>query len=149
MIREVAVRYRGARRSLPLKIDGPKAVAKFAEDLIDGDSREHLVALFLGGRHQPIGYRTVSIGTATASLMHPREIFQGAILAGAVALILIHNHPSGDPTPTGEDIGTTERIAEAGELLGIPLLDHLIVGQGCFCSIKETAPELLKPKGRS
>ena len=78
-----------------------------------------------------------SIGTATASLIHPREIFQPAIAVGAVALIVSHNHPSGDPRPSAEDHAITKRLVEAGHLLGIQLLDHVVCGTGGFYSTRE------------
>ena len=98
-IREVDVSYRGARRTVLKKIDGPDTVVQFMRKLVGGDAREHFVVLHLDGRHRAIGYQVVSIGTATASLIHPREIFQPAIAIGAAGIIGAHNHPSGDPVP--------------------------------------------------
>lgn len=98
-IREVHVSYRGRRRTMPCSLTGPDQVAAFMRKLIAGDAREHFVVIHLDGRHRPIGYQVASIGTATASLIHPREVFQPAIAVGAVAIIVSHNHPSGDPKP--------------------------------------------------
>jgi DNA repair protein RadC len=102
----------------------------------------------LDGRHRPIAYQVVSIGTATASLVHPREVFQAAIGAGAVALIVAHNHPSGDPSPSREDRDITERLLRAGELLGIRLLDSVVVTDGTYVSIREADPEAFESKAR-
>jgi len=102
-----------------------------------GDEREHCRIAILDVRHNVKALHTVSIGTMTASIVHPREVFRPAILAGGVAILLTHNHPSGDPEPSGEDIAMTRRIAAAGTLLGIEVLDHIITGaDGRFVSLK-------------
>ncbi len=92
--------------------------------------REHFVVLLLNRKNQVIGLHTVSIGSVTASIVHPREVFKVAILANSTAIICGHNHPSGDPTPSTEDRELTSRLVEAGKLLGIEVLDHIIVGDG-------------------
>ena len=79
----------------------------------------------------------VSSGSLNASIVHPRELFQRAILANCAAVIVAHNHPSGDPSPSPEDISLTRKLIEAGELLDIPVLDHVILGYGCYASFKE------------
>ena len=98
--------------------------------------KEHLIAFFLNARHQLITKEVISIGTLTASLAHPREIFAPAIGKAAAAVILIHNHPSGDPSPSDEDIRLTKRISQAGTIMGIELLDHLIIAEGGCYSFK-------------
>ncbi len=100
-------------------------------------AQEHFRALFLDTRNQVIGIRDITIGSLNASIVHPRETFKAAIQHTAAALIVAHNHPSGDPTPSSEDINLTARIVQAGELIGIPVLDHLIIGDGRFISLKE------------
>ena len=122
----------------------PIEAAEFVRRLIANDAREHFVALLLDGRHRPIGYQVVSVGTATASLVHPREVFQGAVGVGAVAVIVAHNHPSGDPRPSTEDLDVTRRLVSAGELLGIQVLDSLVVTEGEHVSIREERPETFK-----
>ena len=98
-----------------------------------GKKKEYLMAFFLNARHQLIAKEIISIGTLTASLAHPREIFTPAIGKAAAGVILVHNHPSGDPSPSEEDIRLTKRIAQAGQIMGIDLLDHLIVAEsGCY-----------------
>ncbi|MCR9244568.1 MAG: JAB domain-containing protein [bacterium] len=104
-------------------------VIPVVRELIGERDREHFVALYLNARHLLTHVHTVSIGTATQTLVHPREVFKGAILANAAALIVAHNHPSGDPQPSAEDDVTARRLREAGELLGIELLDAVIVSR--------------------
>jgi DNA repair protein RadC len=79
----------------------------------------------------------ISVGCLTSSLVHPREVFQEAVVARAAALVLFHNHPSGDPEPSAEDIALTRRLASAGTLMGIEILDHLVLGAGRFVSLKQ------------
>ena len=110
-------------------VDTPQAAMPFLSQFADRD-REHLIAIFLNARNQLIGLDVVSVGTMTASLVHPREVFKGAILMNAAALILAHNHPSGDHLPSPEDRESTRRMANAGELLGIKLHDHIILSPG-------------------
>ncbi len=144
LIREVAIRYVGAQRRIPAKITRPEEVAQYLRRRIRDDAREHFVAIFLDGRHRPIADSIVSIGTATASLVHPREVFQPAIAVGACALLIGHNHPSGDVTPSSEDLVVTKRLAEAGRILGVTLLDHVVwTRSGAFHSIRESHPDHL------
>src|SRR5215475_2947841 len=95
-----------------------------------GVDREHFVVLMLDQKNKVIGIHTVSIGSLTASIVHPREVFKPAILSNAAALILAHNHPSGAPQPSQEDRVLTVRLVAAGKLLGISVLDHVIIGDG-------------------
>src|SRR5262245_8789767 len=146
LIREAVVRYRGRARRTGETMRAPADVARFVRALVGGDAREHFVALLLDGRHRPIAYQVVSVGTATASLVHPREVFQAAVSLGACALIVAHNHPSGDPTPSAEDREVTSRLAQAGRVLGIQLLDSIVVGdRGGYVSLRETEPERFGP----
>jgi DNA repair protein RadC len=92
--------------------------------------REHFIVLMLNQKNKIIGINTMSIGSLTASVVHPREVFKPAILSNAAALILAHNHPSGQPQPSTEDRALTQRLVEAGRLLGISVLDHVIIGDG-------------------
>jgi len=95
--------------------------------------KEYLLAFFLNARHQLIAKEVISIGTLTASLAHPREIFAPAIGQAAAGVVLVHNHPSGDPSPSDEDVRLTRRISQAGQIMGIELLDHLIVAESGNC----------------
>ncbi len=144
LIREVAVRYVGRARRAPTAIREPRAVVDYLRRAVCDDAREHFVALYLDGRHRAVAHQVVSVGTATASLVHPREVFQPAILVGAVALIVGHDHPSGDPRPSQEDRDVTRRLAQAGNLLGIRLLDSVVwTRSNGFWSAREREPELL------
>ena len=99
---------------------------------------EHFVMMALSTKNKVIGIHTVFIGSLNASIVHPREIFQRAILNNAASIICFHNHPSGNPTPSPEDIDVTTRLYEAGNVIGIDLVDHLIIGDnGKFVSMKE------------
>jgi len=118
-------------------LDGPAAVARQLQPLFDGLDREHFVVLALDARNRPIGCNTVSVGSLSASIVHPREIFKFAILANAAAVILAHNHPSEDVTPSKDDVELTRRLVQAGEVMGIEVLDHLVVGGTEFLSLKE------------
>jgi DNA repair protein RadC len=105
---------------------------------IGESDREVFAVALLTVRHRLLGLHTVSVGCLTSSLVHPREVFKPAILAGSAALLLAHNHPSGDPEPSAEDIALTRRLTAAGQLLGIEILDHLILGEaGRFVSLRE------------
>ncbi|MDE2509774.1 MAG: DNA repair protein RadC, partial [Elusimicrobia bacterium] len=99
--------------------------------------KEHFLILCLNARRQLIHLETVSIGTLSASLVHPRECFSPAIQHAAAAVVCVHNHPSGDPTPSSEDRDVTRRLQRAGELLGIPLADHVVVSASGFFSFRE------------
>jgi len=114
----------------------PKDVWERMED-IRGSKKEHFVVFFLDSRSQEIRRETVSIGTLDESLVHPREVFESAIRHNASGIIVAHNHPSGDPTPSRADLAVTRRLRDAGDLLGIPLLQHVIVTARDFSSIDE------------
>lgn len=100
-------------------------------------TKEHFVSLLLDTKNRVIRKMTVSVGTLDTSVVHPREVFRDAIAASAASVIVAHNHPSGDPTPSPEDRKVTARLVEAGRLLGIDVLDHIIVGDGRHVSLKE------------
>jgi DNA repair protein RadC len=98
---------------------------------------EVFYALLLDGRNRVRTEVPISVGTLTAALVHPRDVFGPALRAGAAAVVLVHNHPSGDPTPSGEDLALTERLEQVGELVGIRVLDHVVVAQGGYVSLAE------------
>jgi DNA repair protein RadC len=98
---------------------------------------ERFLVLLLDGRHRVLRWVQTSQGTLTASLVHPREVFRPALQEAAAAVILVHNHPSGDPTPSREDREITERLVRAGGLLGIPVLDHVVVAEHGYVSLRE------------
>ncbi len=113
--------------------DNPRRVAEILRAFRGPhvDQKEHFIALLLNTRNQVIGINEVSVGTLSASLVHPREVFRPAILIGAASIIVSHNHPSEDCAPSPEDKVATRRIRESGELLGIPVLDHVILADSC------------------
>ena len=119
------------------KIISPKEVYKIVSEYLNGVDREHLVLLTLDTKNCINSITTVSIGSLNTSIVHPREVFKTAIISNASSIILAHNHPSGDPTPSKEDINITDRIKESGKILGIDLLDHLIIGDDSYISLKE------------
>jgi len=117
---------------------GAGAVAGLLRPHLEHETSERFVALLLNGKHRVMGFAEVSRGTLTSSLVHPREVFAPALRELAAAVIVAHNHPSGDPEPSMEDIEVTKRLSEAGKLLGVPLLDHIIVGEGgAYTSLRE------------
>jgi DNA repair protein RadC len=121
-----------------LTVSSPADASGLLSRYLKGADREHFVALFLDTKNQVTGIHTVSVGDLSSALVHPREVFKPAILANAASILVAHNHPSGDPAPSPEDVAITHRLCEAGELLGIALLDHVIIGEpGRWTSLKE------------
>jgi len=114
----------------------PGDVFEWCADLRAAD-RERFVALDLDARHRVLRRRMVSVGTLTASLVHPREVFGPALRIRAAALVVVHNHPSGDPEPSAEDTALTERLREGARLLGLDLLDHVVVAHSGYVSLRE------------
>lgn len=131
------IRKRRYRGKVPPTIKGPEDVYRLLSPALRGEPREHFVALYLSSRHHVLAQETISVGSLNASIVHPREVFRPAILHSAAALILAHNHPSGDPSPSEEDLAITKRLHEAGALLGIELLDHIILAASDYVSMKE------------
>jgi len=105
--------------------------------LFDGLDREHFMIVGLDAKHAVIGINTVSIGSVTMSIVHPREVFKPLILMNASAVLLAHNHPSGDSTPSQEDRALTRRLKDSGELLGITVLDHVVMGEDRYYSFAD------------
>jgi len=131
-------------KRLATSVEGPRPVIRNASDAaalmmeeLRYREQECLAAILLDARNQVIRTLVLMIGTLTGSPAHPREVFKEALAHGCASLIICHNHPSGDPTPSQDDIALTTRLAQAGEIMGIPLLDHLIIGDGRFVSLKE------------
>lgn len=133
---ELGRRTGGAGKGLRTIVEGPEDVAAMFDHLRQ-EKREHFVAVFLDAKAFVLRAVTIHIGTVTASLVGPREVFREAIREGAVSLIVAHNHPSGDPTPSPEDIEVTRILAQVGDLLDIRLLDHVIIGERRFTSLKQ------------
>jgi DNA repair protein RadC len=116
----------------PRKINSPDDAARLATELVRArdDDKEHFWVLLLNQRHHYLMHTEVSVGNQSASLVHPREVFGPAVREGAAVVVLVHNHPSGNPAPSSEDRQLTARLNEWGTLLGIEILDHVIVGNG-------------------
>ena len=128
-----------------LNFSSPASVARYYMEDMRHLSQEHMKLLMLNTKSALIGERDIYKGTVNASLVNPREIFVEALQREAVSIILLHNHPSGDPAPSGADLAATERIRQAGDLIGIELLDHIIIGNNCYISFREEG--LLYTKG--
>lgn len=113
-------------------------VAALMAPMANETDREGFWVILLDGRNKVIGINLIALGSLTSALIHPRETYKSAILANAAALILCHNHPSGDPSPSQEDVSLSRRLYEVGELLGIRVLDHIVIGEnGAFRSLAE------------
>jgi DNA repair protein RadC len=119
------------------KILSPKDCEKLVREYLDNIDREAFIVIALDTKNQPMAIQTVSIGTLNSSLVHPREVFKMAILSNAASIILSHNHPSGNSSPSNEDIAITKRLSECGDIFGIKVLDHIIIGDNKYTSFKE------------
>ncbi len=118
-----------ARPDPPVVIRDSARAATVLRPLFHGLDREQFLVACLDAKHAIIGVNVVSIGSLTLSIVHPREVFKAAILLNSAAIICAHNHPSGDPAPSAEDRVLTSRLREAGDLIGITILDHIILGE--------------------
>ncbi|MBM7097996.1 MULTISPECIES: RadC family protein [Alteribacter] len=118
-------------------IRSPEDVANFVMDDMRHLTQEHFVCLYLNTKNQVIYKHTVFIGSLNASIVHPREVFKEAFRYSAASIVCLHNHPSGDSSPSREDIDVTKRLVECGNVLGIEILDHVIIGDQQFVSLKE------------
>jgi DNA repair protein RadC len=115
----------------------PLNVYELVKEYLQGTDREHFIVVFLDSRSEVIGMNTVSVGTLTESLVHAREVFKGAILANAASIICAHNHPSGDALASEADLAVTSKLKESGRILGIPIEDHVIVGEAGYFSFRQ------------
>ena len=145
-----AMPYRVTRYRLLLVKDGTvptswdrqlrqsRDVADLMADVVAGLDREAFFVVLLDGKNRASGINLVSLGSLTAALVHPREVFKAAIAGSAAALVLVHNHPSGDPSPSSEDLAITKRLCDVGDLVGIRVLDHIVLGEaGAFRSLAD------------
>ena len=119
------------------RISNPEDAADMLQSFLAGADRENFVVVLLDTKNKVAGINTVSIGTLNSTVVHPREVFKPAILANAASIILAHNHPSGNLEPSMEDKDVTRRLRQAGDILGIKILDHLIFGEEGFLSMLE------------
>ncbi len=125
-----------SRRERP-QIMEPRNAAELLIPQFGSKGVEHFGVLLLDTKHRVMRTSVVSIGSLDASVVHPREVFREATMVGAAALVLFHNHPSGDPSPSKDDVALTERLVRAGELMGIHVIDHVIVAEGRYHSMRE------------
>ncbi|OME28907.1 DNA repair protein RadC [Paenibacillus odorifer] len=132
MVRESSILYPDRN------IRSPQHAVKLLQHFLQDADREYFLVVCLDTKNQVNSITTCHIGTLNASVVHPRECFKTAILSNAASIIVAHNHPSGNTTPSPEDLSVTKRLKEAGELLGVELLDHLIIAGNDFCSLKES-----------
>jgi DNA repair protein RadC len=124
-------------RNRRVHIGSPQDVAELFMEELRPLKKECFKALLLNIKNEIIAIEGISVGNVNASMADPREVFRPAVKRGAASLVLVHNHPSGNPEPSDADIAITERLAEAGELLGIKVVDHLILGDGAFVSLRQ------------
>ncbi len=118
-------------------IRSPEDVSRYVMEDMRFLTQEHFVALYLNTKNHVIHKKTIFIGSLNASIVHPREVYKEAFRYSAAAIICLHNHPSGDPSPSREDIDVTKRLVETGKVIGIELLDHIIIGDQKYVSLKE------------
>lgn len=132
LVKESSILYEQRR------INSPSVASNLMETFLDGLDREELIVLSLDTKNQPTTINVCSRGSINSSIVHPREVFKTAILSNAASIIIGHNHPSGDTTPSNEDLSITKRLIDAGKILGINLIDHIIIGSdGDYTSLKE------------
>jgi DNA repair protein RadC len=134
---ELAKRVNSIKDSKRKALDSSEDVAKLLIPEMRFLKKEHFVGLYLDSRNCLLKKEVVSIGSLNASLVHPRELYKTAILESAHCVIISHNHPSGNPKPSKDDVTLTKSIVKAGKIIGIPLLDHIIIGNNCYVSMAE------------
>ncbi len=137
--RIVLVKERVGRYELPRKIGSPEDAYRAITTITNAqeEAQEVFGVLILNTKHKIVAVHEVSRGTLNASMVHPREVFKPAVLHNAASIICFHNHPSGDPEPSRDDVEVTNRLVEAGKIMGIGILDHIIVGDNRYTSLKE------------
>lgn len=137
--RVVFVKEKGAMYELQKTIDTPDAAYKAITEIakVQEEAQEVFGILILNTQNKIVAAHEVSRGTLNSSMVHPREVFKPAVLHNAAGIICFHNHPSGNPEPSQDDVDITRRLARAGEIMGIRILDHIIVGDDCYVSLRE------------
>jgi len=131
MLKESSMLYK--HRVIRSPEDGYELIKQFLGDV----DREHFVVVCLDTKNQPTALNVCHVGSLNSSIVHPREVMKPAILSNAAGILIGHNHPSGNPEPSQEDINVTKRLKEVGEVMGIDLLDHIILGEDSFTSLRE------------
>lgn len=141
-LRSIETRYRMevVRENAPdwvtTRFTSPKQIFEMFKGL-QVETKEHFITLHLDGKNRVVCLDRVSVGSLNQSIVHPREVFKSACMSGAAAILLIHNHPTGDPAPSKEDIAITNRLKECGDLLNIHVLDHIIIGETYLSMVEQ------------
>ncbi|MCG1008841.1 DNA repair protein RadC [Salinicoccus sp. ID82-1] len=134
---EVAIRMHTHSLEEDVYIKSPEDVSDFLMEKMRYYQQEHFVVLYLSTKNMVIHQETMFKGSLNSSIVHPREVYKEAVKRSAAAIICVHNHPSGDPSPSREDIEVTKRLHDCGDMIGVDFLDHIIIGAGKFISLKE------------
>ncbi len=137
-IAELSMRMAKAKNEPLMKFDRPQTVADYFMEQLRHEEQEKVVLLCLDNKAQMISQSILTVGTVNASLISPREVFRQALKMQAVYIMILHNHPSGDPKPSKQDLDITTRLIKTGEMIDIPLLDHIIIGDKRYTSLKES-----------
>ncbi len=145
-IGELARRIAVTQRKKQISLQSPESIASYFMEKMRHERKEQLMLAMFDSKGMLLGERLLSVGTSNAALISAKDIYRAALQEQAVYIVILHNHPSGDPTPSREDMLLTERIRQAGELIGIELLDHIVMGDNCYISFSEQ--ELLRVKGQ-
>lgn len=134
LVKESAHKY----ANIPTRLDDPWKIISYADSILnfDGMTKESFVLVPVDTKLKPLGVFILTTGTINASLVSTRDVFQAALLCNAASIFVLHNHPSGDPTPSRQDKRITQKLIDAGKLMEIPLVDHVIVGEGKYYSFK-------------
>ncbi len=134
---ELGRRVSKCKKNILGKINSPKTVVEYFQEELRHLNKEKFIVVFLNTKNLITSYEVVSVGSLSASIVHPREVFNRAIKKSAASIILIHNHPSGNPSPSREDEAITKRLCHVGEVVGIKILDHIIISEDGYFSFKE------------
>ena len=145
-IGELARRIAVTQRKKQISLQSPESIASYFMEKMRHERKEQLMLAMFDSKGMLLGEQLLSVGTSNAALISAKDIYRAALQEQAVYIVILHNHPSGDPTPSREDMLLTERIRQAGELIGIELLDHIVMGDNCYISFSEQ--ELLRVKGQ-
>ena len=137
LVREMHVSYKTTRRTVPKKLMNAREAADWIRPHIEAEVVEVMVVIVVDAKHRPLCYRVVGRGTLNQTQVHPRDVFMTAIQANGCAVILAHNHPSGEIEMSGDDMLCARRIADAGKILGIEMLDFLVIGEDSFSSMRD------------
>lgn len=132
MVKESVLEY-------DISINSPDVAAELIQKMIGDSDRENLVLVCLDTKNKPTSVQIISTGSLNSSIVHPREVFKSVLISNAASFLIGHNHPSGDLTPSAEDINITERLIEVGSLVGVPIIDHVIVSDKKFYSMRQSS----------